>query len=253
MKSLIKVILLFFVAIITVLIGGGIYLSRNLPEIITRSVEEYGPKATGTAVTLDDIQIIYGTGRVALKNLVVKNPPGYKTDHAFQLGKMVFQLNPASIFDEAIVIDHFTLSDASIIAEQAGTRIRTNLQEIAEHARQQGRRTERSARRNVEQADSDAAAPVKLIVDELRLTGNSVDLVTEHWGNRQLEMPDIIFKDIGRKEGGLTPDQLTQRIIELVTQEASKVAMDELKEMAKEKARDKISTKVKNVFNSLFD
>jgi len=241
MGKLLKVVLSTVAIVLLLLLGSGVYLSRNLPEIIKGIVEKEAPQVTGTDVTLGGVQIIYGTGRVVVKDLVIKNPTGFSSPHAFWLHKLVFQISIPSVFRDVVVIDELSIENANIIAEQAGNSLKTNLQVIADHAK--------NATGNAKNSPSDSA-PKKVIIREFRFTGNSIDLVSEQWGDRTIAIPDLVLNDIGKKEGGLTPDQLSQRIIKLVTRQANEAAKAELKELAKNTITGKIKDKLDSIFRA---
>lgn len=246
MSKILKVLAATLFVIFLLLVGSGIYLSRNFPVIIKNVVEKEAPRITGTDITLGDIQIIYGTGRIVVKDLVIKNPTGFTSPHAFWLHKLVFQLSIPSVFQDVVVINELSIEDANIIAEQAGDSLRTNLQVIADHAKST---TGSNKKPPISSSDSPSK---KIIIKEFRFIGNSIDLVSQQWGDRTIPIPDLVFNDIGEKEGGLTPDQLSQRIIRLVTHQASEAAKDELKRIAKEQARDTINGKIKEKLSELF-
>lgn len=236
MGKILKAVLSTVVVVLILLVGSGAYLSRNLPEIIKSAVEKEAPLVTGTEVTLGGIQIIYGTGRVAVKDLVIKNPSGFTSPQAFWLHKLVFQISIPSILEDVVVIDEFSIENAKIIAEQAGSSLKTNLQVIADHAK--------SARASTKKSPASGPAAKKIIIKQFRFTGNSIDLVSEQWGDRAIPIPDLILNDIGVKEGGLTTDQLSLHIIKLVTQQANEAAKDELKRVAKQTIGSKIKDKL---------
>jgi len=240
MSKILKIVLSTVAIVLLLLVGSGVYLSRNLPDIIKGIVEKEAPQVTGTDVTLGGVQIIYGTGRVVVKDLVIKNPTGFSSPHAFWLHKLVFQISIPSVFQDVVVIDELSIENANIIAEQAGNSLKTNLQVIADHAK--------SATGNAKNPPSDSA-PKKVIIREFRFTGNSIDLVSEQWGDRTIAIPDLVLNDIGKKkEGGLTPDQLSQHIIKLVTRQANEAAKEELRELAKSTITGKIKDKLGGFF-----
>lgn len=236
MNKIFKVLASVLFVLLLLLVGSGAYLSRNLPAVIKGLVEQELPQITGTEVTLGGVQIIYGTGRVVINDLVIKNPVGFKGPYAFWLHKMAFQIHIPSVFQDVVVIDEFSIEKTTIIAEQAGTSLRTNLQVITDHAI-------KGAGPSKQEAATDTAVR-KLILKEFRFTGNSIDLVSPQWGDQTIAIPDLIFNDIGLKEGGLTQNQLSQRMIKLVTQQANQAVKEELKQLAKSSITGKIKDKL---------
>jgi hypothetical protein len=231
----------FFLGLLAVLLlavlGTGFYLSRNLPHIVKNAIETYAPKTTGTPVKLDRVHFNFMTGTVTLKNFVVKNPKGYNSDHAFQFESLVFSLDLSTVFKKIIVIRKFSIDGANIIAEQHGTSTHTNLQEIADYAERANPPADPKSKTGKEP---------KLILRELVFSNNTVNLVSQALGARKIRLPDIVLKDIGKQEGGLTPDQMTQRITQLVTAKVSDAVKEELKKIAEEKGKEALMDKVKS-------
>jgi len=242
MNKTTKILLSLLATVLLVIAAAGFYLSRNLPHMVKEAVETYAPKTTGTPVKLGGVGFNFMTGSVTLKNFVVGNPPGYHSDHSFQFDHLLFQISLPTVFDKIIVIRHFNIDHVNIIAEQHGSITHTNLQEIADHAESVSGSSDNTAPKNK------SARQPRLIVSKLAFTNNTVDLVSEALGSRTIKLPDIILTDIGKKEGGLTPDQLTQRITQLVTAQVSDALKDELKKVAKEKAKDTVLDKIKSMF-----
>lgn len=235
-----KIIFSLSALLLLAVLATGFYLSRNLPAIVKKSVETYAPKTTGTTVKLERVRFNFMTGSVTLKNFVVKNPKGYKSDHAFQFDGLVFRLDLSTLFKKVIVIREFSIDGASIIAEQRGFNTRTNLQQIADYAQRANPASASKSKKGKQQ---------KLIVSKLVFSNNTVDLISESLGEQKIKLPDIVLKDIGKQEGGLTPDQMTQRITQLVTAQVNKAVVDELKNMAVEKGKDSVMGKVKSWFD----
>lgn len=233
-----KIILAALALLLLAIGAAGFYLSRNLPTIVKNAVETYAPQTTGTAVKLERVRFNFMTGSVTLKNFVVKNPRGYRSDHAFQFDGLVFRLDLSTVFKKVIVIREFSIDGANIIAEQRGLNTNTNLQQIAAYAQKANPPTQKS----------DPGVQQKLIVRQLVFANNTVDLVSEALGARKIKLPDIVLKDIGEQEGGLTPDQMTQRITQLVTAQVSNAVKAELKKLAVEKGKETVMDKVQSWF-----
>jgi len=252
LKILSVVVLLLVIAVA----GGAYYLSRNLPQIVTDLVEKHGSEATGTAVTLGDIDFNFLSGRVALQDLVIANPKGFTTPNAFELNNLVFHINLKSLTEEVVNIEEFKIEGVSITAEQVGKSLKTNLQTISDNVKRQNRTNQQAAKKKTapkeEDTGSTGGTEPLVIVQKFDFTDNSLDLVSEQWGDRTINIPSIELRDIGKKEGGLTPEQLTTQVMEAITSQANEAVKRELRTMAEEEAKKKLSSKVKDKFNSWF-
>ena len=242
MAKTLKMTAVILLSLLLVLLAGGLYLSRNLPDIVKKSVATYGPATTGTAVSLGSAGFNFLSGSIVLKRFVVGNPEGYKTSHAFRFERLALGVDLSTVLDKVIVIREFSIKGAKIIAEQRGSwSVRTNLQEIADHARRASPPSSASNNK------SSSAGP-KLMVKKVTIAATRVQLVSEAYGERVIQLPDMEFTNVGKKEGGLTPDQLTQRLTQLVTKAVNEAVMAELKKIAKEKGKEKLSEKIKSWF-----
>lgn len=245
MSKPLKALIISLLVIVVVLVGIGTYISMNISTLVRDAVETQGSRTTGTPVRLGSAHFVFLTGRVGLSNLVIDNPDGFKTPHAFRMKSLVMAVDLPTVFDEVIVINEFGIDGAQITAEQVGTSLKTNLQVIADHAKAANPPDPSKNRSNADK-------PPRLIVKRLALTANRVDLVSEQWGDRQVSIPDIVLKDLGKKEGGLTPDQLSQQVLQAMTREINRAVRHELEAIAKEKARDTITGKIKEKLGSWF-
>lgn len=73
-----------------------------LDVVVAEAVRNIGPKLTGTPVTLESVSIKLFRGRFELNNLVVGNPPGYQLKNAFELKRLVVQVDVNSLMTKDI-------------------------------------------------------------------------------------------------------------------------------------------------------
>jgi hypothetical protein len=76
---------------------GFVILLNSLGPVVKTAVNSFGPKLTGTKVELADAKISPFSGSGTLTGLTVANPPGWKKEHAFTLGKITLALDPKSL------------------------------------------------------------------------------------------------------------------------------------------------------------
>ena len=106
------VLVIIVVAILVLVLG-------NINAIVKKGVETAGPKVLKVPVTLDkaDISVFSGTGR--LTGLTIGNPPGFKTDYAFQLGNVQMDIDTGSVTSDKIHVRSIVIDAPSIIFEGA--------------------------------------------------------------------------------------------------------------------------------------
>ncbi|MHA7816614.1 MAG: hypothetical protein ACX93N_09070 [Pseudohaliea sp.] len=239
MKAL-KTTLLILVLLLVVLGLGVVWVLRNLDDLVLGTIEDTGSRLTGTAVTLDSVDLDLAAGSATLKGLVIDNPPGYGTDYAFALDTVRVDLDPASVTGSVLRLEDVTIAGGRLNAEQKGTA--TNLSTIL---------------RNVRAASGEAAPPadpedptdVRLALQHFSFTDTQATLTTEQYGEASLRVPDVVRTGIGDPASGLTPAELARQLLEAVLKEAQDAVGDALAERAKEAAKDAAKAKLKDKLN----
>jgi len=248
--------LLVISAIVAALIGISIH---NLDSIVKSGIEEVGPQVTQTPVSVDNVHISLLDGLGEIKGLTLGNPKGFHSDYAFHLDHVALQIEPESLLDEVYVVNQVTIDGAKIIAEQvAGTTNLQALQKNIEKASGSGAGTKPGAGSGSANEEGKATgsegnkSEPRLMVEEINIVNNSLTLISENFGQRELKIPDIKMSNLGSRDQGITPEQLADIVIGRITKEAENRAADELKAIAKEKAKGKFTEKIKDKWNSLF-
>jgi len=102
----------------------------------------------------------------------------------------------------------------------------------------------------VERASADSA-PVRLIVDPLEFANRQTHVSSEVLGELDIKVPDISAINLGRDVGGLTVEQLAHAIIKPLAKRVTRALIQEgldeerLQDALKERARDKVDSKLK--------
>ena len=239
MKAL-KTTLIIVALLLVVLALGVVYLLRNLDDFVLGTIEDTGSRLTGTAVTLDSVELDLAAGSATLKGLVIDNPPGYGTDYAFALDTVKVDLDPASVTGSVLRLDEVAIAGARLNAEQKGTA--TNLSTIL---------------RSVRAASGEEAPPtnpedptdVRLALQRFAFTGTQATLTTEQYGEASLRVPDVVRTGIGDPATGLTPAELARQLLEAVLKEAQGAVGAALADRAKDAAKDAAKDKLKDKLN----
>jgi hypothetical protein len=206
--------------ILGVLVGlalvGGLVLMFTIGPIITKGVNTFGPKITGTKVTLDSVSVSPFTGSFTMKGLFVGNPEGWKSDKAFYMGQVHVSVSPLSVPGALLGSGHIVVKEVLIDSPQfvyetnvVNSNIKDLLKNI-EKATGGG-----AATPETKPADKPAdkpAKPLKFEVKSFRLENAKVTLGVGA-AAATLPMPPITITDLGTKEGGITPDQAAVKVV----------------------------------------
>ncbi len=180
-----------------------------LGSIVKAGVNRIGPKLTQTNVVLESATLSPLSGSGTLTGLAVDNPAGWTAGRAFYLGRVHVSLQPLSLFSDHIVINEIEIDQPEFLYE---TKIfSSNIGDLLAAI-------EKSV--GSDHAETETAGtghrPVKLEVRHFQMTRGKV---TVGVGAKAVElpMPPIELKDLGTKEGGVTPNQLAAAVMKSVT------------------------------------
>lgn len=82
-------------------------------------IQSIGSEATGTEVTVEDIDISLFSGEVVISGITVGCPEGYSAGgHTAKLGNVVVKWDAGSVFSDELVIREVKLKDVSVNHEQ---------------------------------------------------------------------------------------------------------------------------------------
>ncbi len=119
------------IGIVVVLIGVVLAADLALDLIVEEAIETLGPAITGTSVELDDVDLSILDGTGSIEGLIIGNPRGFKTKHAFRLREIRVHLVPMTIFGDKIVLREIRIDEPSVNFEQKDGN--NNLEGILRH------------------------------------------------------------------------------------------------------------------------
>ncbi len=221
--------------ILVLIVAGVVFLYLSLNRVIRSAVETYGPEVTKSEITLGGINVSPLSGEAQLSNLVVGNPPGFKTPSAFKLGAMRVSLEVGSVLSDTIAIREIIISAPEITYElgPGGSNIavlQKNVQEFTGGGGKDGSGSPEAA------GGGKKVTIDRLLVENATLHVSAAILKGEAI---TLPLPNIEMKDIGKEKGGQGASLATvvEKVLKEINRSAAKaVAKIDLKGLA-EKAR----------------
>ncbi len=206
MKKLIKIILILLVVLI---IAAGLAIHFFLDSAVKKAVETIGPQITKVDVKLDSVSISILTGSGSIKGLVLGNPEGYKAASSISLGKASLSLKPTSLLSDKIVVRSIVLEAPEITLEQGlkGNNLMTLQKNLGGDS---GAEKEQTKEQPKEQS-----AGKKLQVDDVLITGGKIHVTVSGLGGKtaMVPLPTIHFTNLGTGPDGITPADLSKRIL----------------------------------------
>lgn len=152
-------VIILCVIILTLILWGFFYL---LGEYLLKAhIETAGAKTLGVAVEVGELQLSIRKGMIGIRNLVVKNPPGYAHKELFVLGKCTINTNVKTLLSDVVHIKELKLENMNLTIEQKV--LSNNLQDVIN-----------SLKAKREEAGKPSGK--KLRVDTLEITGITVNV-----------------------------------------------------------------------------
>ena len=100
-------------------------------SLIKKGIETAAPGILGVPVTVEDVNFRLVAGKVGIKNLVIGNPEGFKSDYLFKLGTLKVSLDMGSLFSDTIIIEEIRVIEPGVTYELAlGS---SNIGKLLEH------------------------------------------------------------------------------------------------------------------------
>ena len=204
--------------VLTVIIGGAVYLFSSLDTIVKKIIVEVGSDVAGVKVSVSAVKISLTDGQASITGLEVANPPGFSSDPAIKLGVVTVALDTGSLSKNPVVVKE-VLVGAPTIAYEIGTggsnldQLQRNIQSYtAKHAGGGGK-----AEAKPEPAKSgDKAEEKKVVIDRLAITGGQVKLAAGGipGAATTAKVPEIVLTGIGRDSGGASASQVAQKVLD---------------------------------------
>ncbi len=245
MKAL-KPLLLGLLVVVLITAIALFYFLVNLDDIVKKVIEDTGSRTTGTAVTLDRAEIDLRSGRGSLYNLQIANPEGFGDTPVIALDHITVQVDPASLGENVTYLYQVEANGARLDVVQQGTT--TNLHTLLEHIRGNGAE-KTPAPAPTESNDTEPLVAIK----ELDFLAASASLTLDNGDQHQLKIPDIRLRDLGTRTMGLTPSQLSRKILNDIIRQAERAIEKEIKKAARDKLREEAKKRLGEGQKKLMD
>ena len=233
-----------------IIVIGAVVIFSGLDGIIKASVEDVGSKMTKTEVKLDNVSTSLTEGSASLSGLMFGNPFGFNTPHAFKLDSISVKIDTATITDETILINEINIDTPDVIAEfqkfsfnpqKASASIQEALKTsnfIAIQKNVEAAVAAKGGGGSVDDGGEKGEGP-KLIIEKFSMSNVKVRAVSQSGLKLDQSMPpiSIAVNNIGKKQGGMTAEQLAgvlvskvqDAVIKAITADLTKLATDVFK------------------------
>ena len=190
--------------IVVILIIAVFAIILNLGKIVKTGINTVVPQVTKCEAHVEDVDFNVFGGKFEIKNLVIKNPEGYKTDQAFSLGHIFVNVKMGSLMSDVIEIDQ-VLIDAPEITYEVGLG-NSNLNTILENVNSSLPSSDSDEEKKDEPKKEEKKDGKKVIINLVKVTNGKIGVSAKIAGGMEapIVLPDIEIKDLGKKEGGIS-------------------------------------------------
>ena len=226
------------VLLLLIAVGVGVYwVLNNLDHIVEAAIEKVGPQVTGTPVSVGSVGISLSDGAGEIRGLVIGNPPGFGSDHAFKLDRIALAIDTKTITSDVVRIRQVLVDGADLIAEvKVGEGI--NLAKIADNLKS-------GSGGGGESADSGGGP--KIVIEKFDFTNASMTLVSPVTEDKTQRLGDIHVKNIGEGSGGATAAEAGAQLLEPVIRSAVRAAREQAGDLGIEGYREGAVEKLQEI------
>ncbi len=210
-----KILVGIFVALLVLVLLAALAVHFFLDSAVKRGIETIGPRITKVDIKLDSVTLSFLSGSGKIKGLVVGNPTGFKSPSAIQVGTASVALQPGSLLNDKIVIKSVIVEAPEITFETDLKK--NNLSKLLDNIKQSsggGENKEPTEPKEKANQPAPAKPAKKLEVDDFVIKGAKLHVnVSALNQTANVGLPDIHLTNLGTGPEGITPAELTERVI----------------------------------------
>lgn len=213
------------IAVVALLLVAGIgigFVLTNLDHIVKSAIEKYGSAATQASVDLDSVSLSLSDGTGTMSGLTLGNPEGFSTPYALHLNTISIRLDTASLSGTGpIVIEDITIKNPKVYYEMLSGK--NNLSALSDNAAQYTGRNESAAMET-------EGTGRKIIIKSLRIEQGEISIAHHLLADKSLDaaLPKIHLTNLGQKNKGITPGEVTEQMMKAITNATSRAAAGRL-------------------------
>jgi uncharacterized protein involved in outer membrane biogenesis len=200
-------------------VAGVLVLLGSLDAIVKAGVERIGSDATLAPVTLDAVDISPQTGKGALRGFQLGNPEGFATDAAIRLGEIRVHVDTSTLASDTIVVKEVLISGPEITYEISGLGNESNIAAIRANVDAYMKRLLGDSAPESGSDEASSSGGKKIVIEKLRIEKGRIHVSATFLAGQKVgaELPPVELTDLGKDEGGLSPEATGVKILEALT------------------------------------
>ncbi|MFZ2148206.1 MAG: AsmA family protein [Sedimentisphaerales bacterium] len=125
LKALRVILLAILILVLVVVVAVNLFAERA----VRVGIENAATKTLNVAVTVSNVDLSIMSGKLALQNLLINNPPGYQHDKLLDLKNAEIEVDVKSLLSDVVNIREIKLDGMDVVLEQRGIS-GNNLQDV---------------------------------------------------------------------------------------------------------------------------
>lgn len=219
-KFIIRALVIILLIILILATIAVVFINSIAKAAITSA----GTSVLGVPTTISSVDIGIFSGHSEITDLEVQNPKDYPGTF-LKLSDGILDINLGSLLSNSIEVKEIEFDgiDLSFIQKLNGSNVNEILANVKKNTASSGEAASKPA------STSDGR---KFIIDELKITKVSVAISIQPISSATkpsvVKINQILVKDIGKKEGGATTDQIVSIIVQSVIHSVLEAAPGEI-------------------------
>lgn len=194
--------------VLTVLALIVLAVGLTLDGIVASAIESGASGALGISTSVGSADLSLFSGGLQISALEVNNPPGFESEHIFEVGNTEIDVSLGTVFDDTIIAPRLLVEDVVINVEQK--RGKMNYSTLRDNLRK------RKAG-----SGSRSTSGKRFVIEEV-LIRNIVTNLNFPPLQTSVTVPEIRIKDVGKGSEGAAQDELAEKIFEEIFKAVSK-------------------------------
>ncbi len=206
MKKGLKILLVAAAVLVAVIVIGAVAVYSNLDRIVRIATEKAMAYALDVPVTVGGAKVKPTEGLIEFHEIVIPNPPGYKTDRAMRFGLVRAQADLKSFRTDEPLIRLIQVSGAEITME--AKKEGSNLEALIKNA-------QRLAPKDAEEPPPQEESQKAVKIERVLVEGAKARVAIPYMDGKtvDLKLPKIEMTDLGGKKEKVTPAEALEQFL----------------------------------------
>ena len=203
------------VAVLIVVAIVGVVLS--LDSIVKVAVQKGSTQQLQIPTTLDSAHVGLFSGDVSLSDYVVASPEGFSAPHMLSLGKLNVDTSYSKVFGDPVAVNSIQIDKPQLTLEFKGTR--SNLKTLADKLAggTGGDQPPTEPTKTEPTKTGEAKKPMKLIIDDLKISGAQITVISDLLGSKTFDVPAIEMQQIGNADGNKNGEEVGKVVSQVIS------------------------------------